>query len=744
MRNGGAGSAAALSPSGAVPFTTTDAGDETLKLPVPPADLDLSTLPQPTQNQPSPDSSPDVPLAKRPRFDSPVHNVRASGSSSSHKQQTVSSNGFVPDSDGPTPPLASTSKGAVKAKPSRVAPLVAKKTGQARGAYEDETGEEAKEEEEEPEPVRGKGKGRAAPKTAKSTRSKPAQSHKGKERAAAPQESIDELDLLAETNYSVPPAPKTAKATRATRRAATVTPASSRTADKGKRRASETPSVEPEPARKRRRSQTSFIGVEIPSPAKSRTPTPKKVAKRMPGKGAAGAKKAKGGRASTRSAGTAVSTSPESAAPVAGPWRLRFQSVDGDDARSAASPAPTEIKSTTSTGDRAPRFRLPDTAPFSRVLALWRDNCLWYPATVTAVTGGLFHVLFDDKSKGKLHPNEIRRCEFELGDLIYYRGDEVYTETQAQALDGEVRVLRVERDGETVTGSLEADDIVVASSTQDEKGRVHRLRVEAVCVQPYRSQQLDDRRLTADELARFEGREGVVLQSLALLKPPKPIEQRPFGRNSQSQRLFSKTAFLITYASTKTSANSSDLLNDREAFIEELEGHGATIIEWQHLFTVNAPAKSSDSPDLFFPMIDFEEIEEVFLLADRACTTVKYLAALALGIPCLSREFPLQCIKEVRFRVDVFFFDRGADKPRSVQCVRVDWRPFLLTSGHVQQIGTYGAGGQLRALLKQSFGLPSLIETFNKGGVFKDKSFLVVLKQTGKSAVEVRRAFTCY
>ncbi|BGO89398.1 hypothetical protein NBRC10512_006314 [Rhodotorula toruloides] len=712
VRDGEVPVADELFPLGAVPFATTDAGDETLQLPVPPVDLDISTLPQPTQNQPVPESSPDVPLAKRPRFNSPVQQGRASGSSSSHKQQTVSSNGFVPDSDGPTPPLASTSK-AVKPNQRKAPPLVAKQNARTRQQAADGSAEDEESATEE-EPVRGKGKGRAAAKVANPAASKPAPSRKGKERAAAPQESVDELDLLAETNYSVPPAPKTAKSTRTTRRAATATPASTKTADKGKRRASETPSVEPEPARKRRRSETSFIGVEIPSPAKSRTSTPKKATKKAPAKPAATAKKAKGGRTSTRSAGTAISPSPEPAAPVAGPSRLRFQSVEEDVSRQAASPAPTETRSTTSAGERAPKSRLPDTAPFSRVLALWRDNYLFYPATVTAVSGGLFHVLFDDNSKGKLHPHEIRRCELNVGDLIYYRGDEVDTETQAQALDGEVRVLRVERDGEAVTGSLEADDIIVATSTRDEEGRVHRLRVEAICIQPYRSQQLDDRRLTADELARFEGREGVVLQSLALLKPPKPVESKPFERNPQSQRLFSKTAFIVTYASSKATGGGPSQ-TDREAFVEELEGHGATVIEWQHLFTVNAPAKSTDSPDLFFPMIDFEEIEEIFLLADRACTTVKYLVALALGVPCLSREFPLQCIKE---------------------CVRLDWRSFLLTSGHIQQLGTYGAGGQLRALLKQSFGLPSLVETFKRGGVFNDRSFLVVLKKAGKSKDE--------
>ncbi|BGP22628.1 BRCT domain containing protein [Rhodotorula toruloides] len=695
-------------PLGAIPFATTDAGDETLQLPIPPPDLDgdLSTLPQPTQNQPVPESSPDVPLAKRPRFNSPVREGRASGSSSSNKQQTVSSNEFVPDSDGPTPPLASTLKATVTPR-KRTAPLLAKGKGRARQQEEEH-------EEEDPEPARGKAKGRAATQTAKKAASKAVPSRKGRERAVAPQESVDELDLLPETNYSIPPVPKTATTTRATRRATTAKPASSKTADKGKQRASETSTVEPEPARKRRRSDTSFIGVEIPSPVKSRIATPKKMARKAPTKPAATAKTAKGGRTSTRSAGIALSPSPEPAAPFAGPSRLRFQSVDQHDSRQAASPAPTETRSTTSTGDRTTKSRLSSTAPFSRVLALWRDNCLFYPATATAVTGGLFQVLFDDNSKGKLHPHEIRRCEFHVGDLIYYRGDEVDTETQAQALDGEARVLRVERDGEAVKGSLERDDIIVATSTRDEEGRVHRLRVEAVCVLPYRSQQLDDRRLTADELARFEGREGVVLQSLPLLKLPKPVDIEPFERNSKSQRLFSKTAFIITYASGKSSGG-GHMPADREAYVEELEGHGATIIEWQHLFTVNAPAKSTDSPDLFFPMIDFEEIEEVFLLADRACTTVKYLVALALGVPCLSREFPVQCIKE---------------------CVRLDWRSFLLTSGHVQQLGTHGAGGQLRALLKQSFGLPSLVETFRKGGVFKDKSFLVVLKKAGKSKNE--------
>ncbi|GAA6058160.1 hypothetical protein JCM3770_007033 [Rhodotorula araucariae] len=705
---------------------------------------DFSTLPQATQHAPVPESSPDVPLARR-RARSPVP------APAKLLDAPGSSGGIVPNSDDPTqqdellPPRtllagAVSRQGKERDREMEMEPAM---EVEPQGLYDDDLGggfegdedmsDAAQEDDKEmPAPrkmpkggkAKAKPKARASPPKPKPVVKKSAAAVKGtskeKSRARAPTssddeyaESADALGLVEETNYSVLPTAKNVKA-RPSRKQG---PPPIVKKDKGKRRASVTPSVdegdeeeELSPRKKRKTGMTPIVEIPV-APQVSTTPTT--AAKKGPTRNASAAAKGKK-RGSVASVPTA---SPEQ--PLAGRSRLRRQSAEGD-----VSPALTDVKPPL-------KSRLLATAPFTRVLAFWRDDNLgFYPGTITGLVGGKFDVQFDDGSRGKILPDEIRRCELGKGDRVTYFGNEIESETQRESLKNEVVVTGIERsaaeeadeDGDETREGLAADDIVIV---EDAGGRSFRLPVSAIRICQRNAHQLAERRLKADELALFEGKERSArtpLQRLELLKPPKrPSNIKPMRAlaDADRSRLFGRTAFIITSKPPAKQASTSSRRRegefDKDTLIKELEGHGATIIDWTHLFTVNQPARDDAPPQLFFPRVDFEHIEEVFLLADRACTTSKYLVSLALGVPCLSKQYAVHAMA------------RGT---------RIDWRPYLLTAGLMHDLGTYGIGAQLAALNKTAYGLDSLVVAHDQGGVCKDKAFVVIMRKAGKSKAD--------
>ncbi|BGP37891.1 hypothetical protein JCM10450v2_001827 [Rhodotorula kratochvilovae] len=720
----------------------------------PGAGADLSTLPQATQHAPVPESSPEVPLArKRARSPAPAAVEHADA------PHPGSSGGIVPDSDGPTqqeellPPPRALFAGAGPSRKDKgkerekepaleVEPQPFYEHEFGGGFEEDEAfreGAREEDDEEMPAPKKmAKGKGKAKPKPkARASPAKPkpvvkkvapAAKGKGKCKARAPtpsgdedEEAPDALDLLEETNYSVLPTAKNVKA-RPARKAAPA-PAPTVKKDKGKRRASVTPSIDeedeedvPSPRKKRKTAMTPVV--EIPVTRRTST-TPTTATKKAPAKKASTTAAKGKKRASTASAPT---PSPEP--PVAGPSRLRSQSAER-----TVSPALTDVKP-------ALKSRLLATAPFKRVLAFWRDDNLgYYPGTITGLVGGKFDVRFDDGSRGKILPDEIRRCELVEGDRVTYFGNEIDSETQRESLSDDVVVTGIERtdrdaaegdeeeDGEKLREGLAADDIIVA---EDAGGRPFRLQVSAIRICQRNAHQLAHRRLTDAELALFEGKERAKrtpLQRLELIRPPKKsADLAPMEKTAPEDRdrLFGRTAFIITSKPRAKQASTSSRRSapqefDKTALIEKLAEHGATVIDWQHLFTVNQPARDDAPPKLFFPRIEFEHIEEIFLLADGACTTSKYLVSLALGVPCLSKEYAVQAM---------------------AVGTRIDWRPYLLTAGPMRDLGTYGIGAQLAALNKKAYGLDSLAQAHDKGGVCRDKAFVVVMRKAGKNKAD--------
>lgn len=568
--------------------------------------------------------------------------------------------------------------------------------GGAQGQCIEETDEPDVEEEERP---RKKKQKKAVP-TVKKAPPPAVSKGKGKGKALAPQESPDELDMLSagagaapvaaeETNYSELPSARNAKKRSPLKAKSFFAADKSGKGKKGQGRRGSASSREDEPMEEEKEEEeedeleddVDDSEAEAPPPRKKRRtsadveedeggdeeqeeeeePAVPRGRRRPTGKGKGkeklpAAPKAKKtvvkakekkeqtsrGRRSRSTASNGVSRSPEPQQPVAGPSRLRFNSVDDLIPAGAASPALTDAQLSTSNSlSSKTKSRLPSTAPFDRVIGLWRDNGMWYPAQIVSVTGKQFKVVFSDKSKGKLNPDEIRRAELRKGDLVVYNGNDYDTETQQATLEHEVKVQRVLRDDQEVEEGvlLQPDDIVVVASLNDSEGRISRIKFEAIVFDSQHASQLDDRKLSNEELAAFDPR--ILSPPLALLPPPTAPSVKAFAVPKSTTAPFARTAFLVTYA--------HDAHDDKPAFLNLLKNNGATVLEWEHLFTVNTdPANSTSPPDLYFPKINFEGIDNVFLLADRACTTLKYLVALALGIPCLSKQYAIETVERVR------------------------------------------------------------------------------------------------
>ncbi|GAA5890931.1 hypothetical protein JCM5296_001231 [Sporobolomyces johnsonii] len=654
--------------------------EDSLLLPEPPL-----PFPPPRQSQPAQkvvESSPDVPLAsKRARAQQQAQAERQlspsarAGPSSAVQPATISPNGVIPDSEGPTqaapesaprpPPVVSTSTARDDASARDIPPLrFFNEQHEVRADKGETLSDSADEAEEEVAPAKGKAVKRTATGKAKS---------KGKEKEKA---TPDVEDL--------PPHAPSKK--------------------KGKRNAKEAPVDEEEeeaeaPSKKRKRD--ALLPEPVPPSLKAkptrRASTPKKVAvvevvKPATTKKPAGARK-----------GVATSRSAEPPQPVAGPSRLRYQSLD-----QGADLAATDTESTISSSSKS-KIRLPPSAPFTRMLGMWRDDGWFYAGTILSLSNGFFHVRFDDDSTGRLRPHELLRCELKRGDIIQYYGNDFAGESQAEGIPNELRVLRAERGttGDDVEGELYHDDVVVATELTDldASGPKHRLQVEGIRISVSRAHQFEDRKVTPTDIAAFEGRDRIVVKPLPLLAPPTRPDTTAFEDSKKAAGLFSRMAFLVTQA-------------DKGDFVNKLKANGGTIIEWEHLFEAKGTV-DNQPPTVSFPRRDFEKVDTILLLADRPCTTIKYLIALALGVPCCSSQFALDSIKET---------------------TRLDWRAFLITSGYVQSLQTYGLGGQLRALTKSTLNLDSLATAQAGSGLFKDRSFLVVTGKKGKKLNEKERS----
>ncbi|GAA6059535.1 hypothetical protein JCM10212_006033 [Sporobolomyces blumeae] len=389
-----------------------------------------------------------------------------------------------------------------------------------------------------------------------------------------------------------------------------------------------------------------------------------------------------------------ASTAPDR--PVAGPSRSKREHPD----IKVDSP---RADSTTSTSSSRARSRLPPSAPFDRCFGLWRDDGYLYSGTILSCSSGAFQVRFDDGTDGKLRTDEICRCELTTGDWVQYCGDDGGTERPALSRTRDWRVVCVERDptGRDAQTPLDSADVVVVADANGfgSGRRTERLPVADVRISPAHIPRFNDRKLAPHVVDAFEGRSTTDSKPLPILASPRRPDLEAFVDNGQKAGLFGRMAFLVTSKSKDP---------------DRIARYGGTLIEWEHLFEVKGGG-ATDPPGVEFPVADFEHIDTILLLAEGPTTTSKYLVALALGIPCCSKNFIDDSIN---------------------QNTRLDWRAYAISSGFSRSLGTNAVFGQLRAMTKTSFGLDSLAKAQRSEGVFAGQTFLVVVGKAGKKAAK--------
>lgn len=363
------------------------------------------------------------------------------------------------------------------------------------------------------------------------------------------------------------------------------------------------------------------------------------------------------------------------------------------------------------------------TMPFSRVFALWREDRYFYPGTITHVVGRACKILFDDDSEATVKFHDLRRCELKQGDVVRYRGDEEDPETQA--LTSELMVLRIERGekGEDYSGELAKKDVMVGTkvvenfSAQQTMSK-QRIDIEAICIPPEFTKKLDDRKFTELEVDQLSTLDPTAVSRALPVKAAKVVARNTPVANAVAVNLFAGFGFIVTRvvydkpassdASTSdeklTSMASQEIIVEKAAFDRRLVKNGATIIDVDDLFAVDThkPVKLVAK----FASSKFSKLHTILLLADRPSTTPKYMVALALGIPCVSR----------------LFIQASEDAGKGI-----DWKQFVITAGYSQALGTHAIGGQMKALTGNSFDLASFAKHHPAAALFHECSFVIVL-----------------
>ncbi|KAJ7097825.1 hypothetical protein B0H15DRAFT_901638 [Mycena belliarum] len=277
----------------------------------------------------------------------------------------------------------------------------------------------------------------------------------------------------------------------------------------------------------------------------------------------------------------------------------------------------------------------------TRVFALWWKDNHYYPGVVRSQIGqDLYKVDFDDETSDEVKLDQLRLCNPRVGDTAF--------------------VPKFNRPVK-ITAILVADKKVsVAARGFSRDVLVSELKIESKAI----TSGWADRILAAEAIVCIE-------------KPPRLLISPTLSRmsvlssvSSRKSSALAKLGFCITYAG-------ADAV--KEELIRWIKNNGGVIIEdWEDVVSMKGKQTNTrwtlEQKDAT-PM--FRGIDGVFLLADGASQTPKFLTALALGIPCLKIDFIGHAVEMGTWRDwRMFLLPSGASKSRNckmTQFVNADW-----------------------------------------------------------------------
>lgn len=257
------------------------------------------------------------------------------------------------------------------------------------------------------------------------------------------------------------------------------------------------------------------------------------------------------------------------------------------------------------------------------------------------VQSDLYVVRFDDGTECPVHILDLRRNELEEGDEVFVIG---YNQSaRVKAIDrwdaeGYVRV-QVDTGGML---DVKAGSIKIHESAIDKHWGERNVHENSICTL-----------LQAQGLNSSAGKSAAV-------------------NGTSASKFLKRIGFVVTMKSAddKNRTQIADLIKNKG---------GKVIEDWTNLF----PFSSSQTDRSWVArQADVKHkdlgVQTVFLLADEANQKPKYLVALALGIPCVSTKWLLDCRDQVGM-LSATIENRAHHVDR--QHALIDWTPYLLPAG---------------------------------------------------------------
>ena len=251
----------------------------------------------------------------------------------------------------------------------------------------------------------------------------------------------------------------------------------------------------------------------------------------------------------------------------------------------------------------------------TRVFARWPLCKHFYAGFVhsrSPIQSDLYVVRFDDGTECPVHISDIRQSELEEGDEVFVMG---YEQTgKVTAIDrwdteGYVRV-QVDTGGQL---DVKASSIKILESTIEKKWGERLVHEDSICT-----------------LLQAQGLNASASKSNAV-------------NGTSTSKFLKRIGFVVTMKSLDRGDK------DRARVFDLIKNNGGKVIEdWEDLFPLS-PAQTDRSWVARQADVKYKDlgIQTVFLLADELNQKPKYLVALALGIPCVSTKWLLECHDQV-------------------------------------------------------------------------------------------------
>ncbi|KAH9446543.1 hypothetical protein MJO29_016201 [Puccinia striiformis f. sp. tritici] len=387
--------------------------------------------------------------------------------------------------------------------------------------------------------------------------------------------------------------------------------------------------------------------------------------------------------------------------------------------------------------------------PVQRVLAYRTDWEAFAPGEVYSVTPDKLIIKFDDHSSLEARDlGQLRLCHIRVGDVVKYIGTDLADgESQMTTVREPKRVLRVEKADEYLGTPINSrNDLLVTCDDCDyarlsqpsggsERSESHaRFLVEAVMVippGPRRHTGLKDRMLPQqilNELSELmKAHSGVGMR--AKLAVPHAHLSRATKNIDSTERIFEGFGILLTGAAattteTKPVTRRRAVTSSPRGLIEQQirDRHGTVIGKVSELYElkgtdlvfdrpVSAPALVVDPNHLssysLSPLSKHDKLRTILLVAEAPVKTLKYLLALALGIPCVSTKWVTHSC------------EHG---------YALDWEKYMIGPGPSMFLGGAQAlvNLQIPLINRSNHDVQAIFDSHGSLEILKDKSFIYI------------------